>query len=85
MERYLDPKADLTFKKVFGEHPDLVMSFLNALLPLEAGEEIEDIEYLPAELVPENPLRKDSIVDVRCRDRQGRQFIVEMQLSLIHI
>ena len=81
MERYLDPKADLTFKKVFGEHPDLVMSFLNALLPLEAGEEIEDIEYLPAELVPENPLRKDSIVDVRCRDRQGRQFIVEMQMS----
>ena len=79
--KYLDPKADLTFKKVFGGHPDLVMSFLNALLPLEAGEEIEDIEYLPAELVPENPLRKDSVVDVRCRDRQGRQFIVEMQMS----
>ena len=24
--RYLDPKADLTFKHVFGEHPDLVVS-----------------------------------------------------------
>ena len=23
-KRYLDPKADLTFKRVFGEHPDLV-------------------------------------------------------------
>ena len=23
---YLNPKADLTFKKVFGEHPDLVIS-----------------------------------------------------------
>ena len=23
--RYLDPKAGLTFKRVFGEHPDLVM------------------------------------------------------------
>ena len=33
-KRYLDPKADLTFKKVFGEHPDLVISLLNALLPL---------------------------------------------------
>ena len=32
-KRYLDPKADLTFKKVFGEHPDLVISLLNALLP----------------------------------------------------
>ena len=36
---YLDPKADLTFKKVFGEHPDLVMNLLNALLPLEEGED----------------------------------------------
>ena len=29
--RYLDPKADLTLKHVFGEHPDLVISLLNAL------------------------------------------------------
>ena len=32
--KYLNPKADLTFKLVFGEHKDLAMSFLNALLPL---------------------------------------------------
>ena len=24
--RYLDPKADLTFKKIFGEHKDLQMT-----------------------------------------------------------
>lgn len=78
--KYLDPKADLTFKRVFGEHPDLVMSLLNALLPLTAGQEITDIEYLPSEMVPENPLRKNSIVDVRCKDKEGRQFIVEMQM-----
>ena len=77
---YLDPKADLTFKKVFGEHPDLVMNLLNALLPLEEGEEIKEVEYLPAELVPETPLKKNSIVDVRCRDAKGRVFIVEMQM-----
>ncbi len=79
--RYLDPKADLTFKKVFGENPELARSFLNALLPFEGPEEeIESIEYLPAELVPDTPLRKNSIVDVRCRDARGRQFIVEMQM-----
>lgn len=78
--KYLDPKADLTFKRVFGEHPDLVMSLLNALLPLTAGQEITDIEYLPSEMVPENPLRKNSIIDVRCKDKEGRQFIVEMQM-----
>ena len=38
--RYLDPKNDLTFKKVFGEHPHLLRSFLNALLPLARGQEI---------------------------------------------
>lgn len=78
--KYLDPKADLTFKLVFGEHPDLVMSFLNALLPLQPEERISEIEYLPSEMVPENPLRKNSIVDVRCKDNKGRQFIVEMQM-----
>ena len=79
--RYLNPKADLTFKKVFGEHPKLVKSLLNALLPFERPEdEIDDIEYLAPELVPDTPLKKNSIVDVRCKDRQGRQFIVEMQM-----
>ena len=46
-KRYLDPKADLTFKKVFGEHPDLVLSLLNALLPFKKDEElITSVEYL---------------------------------------
>ena len=80
-KRYLDPKADLTFKKVFGEHPDLVISLLNALLPFKTKEEeIQCVEYLTPEMVPENPLRKFSIVDVRCKDQRGRQFIVEMQM-----
>ena len=79
-KRYLDPKADLTFKKVFGEHPDLVISLLNALRPLKKGEEIQSVEYLTPEMVPDNPLRKFSIVDVRCKDQRGRQFIVEMQM-----
>lgn len=78
--KYLSPRADLTFKRVFGEHPDLVMSLLNALLPLAPGQEITGIEYLTPEMVPENPLRKNSIVDVRCKDTQGRQFLVEMQM-----
>jgi hypothetical protein len=79
MIRYLDPKNDFTFKRIFGEHPDLLKSFLNALMPLKENQQIESLEYLPAEQVPDNPLRKNSIVDVRCRDNAGRHFIVEMQ------
>lgn len=80
MALYLDPKADLTFKKVFAEHKDLMISFLNALLPLDPNGLVAEIEYLPVELLPENPLLKDTIVDVRCKDQLGRSFIVEMQM-----
>ena len=81
MAKYLDPKADLTFKKIFGEHPDLVISLLNALLPFSEEQRITEIEYLPSELTPDNPMRKNSIVDVRCKATDGRQFIVEMQME----
>ena len=79
--KYLDPKADLTFKKVFGNHPDLLRSLLNALLPLGETEQIQKIEYLPTELVPNLYLHKNSIVDVLCEDVMGRKFCVEMQLE----
>lgn len=80
MARYLNPKSDLVFKKIFGEHPELLKSFLNAVLPLPSDGLIENLVYLPAENVPEIPNFKHSIVDVRCMDKQGRHFIVEMQL-----
>ena len=81
MKRYLDPKADLTFKKIFGRHPDLLISLLNALLPIGDDEQIASVEYLPTELVPELYEHKNSIVDVLCRDICGRQFCVEMQME----
>ena len=80
MGKYLNPRADLTFKKVFADHKDLMISFLNALLPLPDDGQVTDIEYLPFELIPSMPLKKDTIVDVRCEDQQKRQFIVEMQM-----
>ena len=48
--RDLDPKNDLTLKKVFGQHPHLLISFLNALLPLDSP--ILSVEHLLHELVP---------------------------------
>jgi predicted transposase/invertase (TIGR01784 family) len=80
--KYLNPKADLTFKKIFGEHPNLVISLLNALLPLKEDERIEHIEYWPAEKIPRRTqAEKDSIVDVCCHDSKKREFIVEMQMT----
>ena len=79
--KYLDPKADLTFKKIFGTHPDLLISLLNALLPLSEDQQIESIEYLPPELLPQTNELKNSIVDVLCKDIKGRRFHVEMQME----
>ena len=36
--------------------------------------------FLPPELVPQIPVMKNSIVDVRCMDARGRHFIVERTL-----
>ena len=79
MAHYLDPKNDLTFKRVFGEHKHLCMSLINSMLPLDYP--IVSIEYKTGELIPElTEVLRNTIVDVRCTDSVGRQFIVEMQL-----
>lgn len=70
----------MTFKKIFGEHKDLLISLINALLPLKDDEQVEEVEYLTPELAPDVFLGKHSIVDVRCKDVKGRQFLVEMQM-----
>ena len=79
--KYLDPKADLTFKKIFGNHPKRLISLLNALLPLSEEEQIHEIKYLPTELVPQLEGGKNTIVDVLCTDSKGRKFCVEMQME----
>ena len=81
MSRYLDPKADVVFKKIFGEHPHLLKSFLNAVLPLASDNLIVELSYLAKEQVPHIPTFKRTIADVKCKDTKGRVFIVEMQID----
>ena len=81
MSRYLDPKTDVVFKKIFGDHPHLLKSFLNAVLPLATDNPIIELSYLPAEQVPHIPTFKRTIADVKCTDAKGRVFIVEMQID----
>lgn len=78
--RYSSPKAGLTFKRVFDEHLDLMMSFLNTLLPLRLGESIIDTEYLPSGTVSENSLPENSIACAHRRDSKRHSFVVEIQV-----
>jgi predicted transposase/invertase (TIGR01784 family) len=79
---FADPKTDFVFKRIFGTEPNkhLLVELLNALLELEGEQRIEDLTYLsPEQRVPVAEL-KLSIVDVKCRDHAGREYVVEMQI-----
>ena len=79
-KRYLDPKADLTFKRVFGEYPDLVISLLNALLPFQTKEEeIQSVEYLTPFHAPDNLFFNENVVNVKCTNNNGSHFFVQIQ------
>ena len=45
--KYLGHKADLTFKKIFGNHPNWLRNLLNALQSLNEDELIQQEQYLP--------------------------------------
>lgn len=79
--KYLDPKADLTFKKIFGNHPARLISLLNALLPLSDEEQIHEIEYLPTELVPENNSWRYAIANILCTDIKGNKLCVVIRME----
>ncbi|MDR0605894.1 MAG: Rpn family recombination-promoting nuclease/putative transposase [Bacteroidales bacterium] len=80
MGRYLDPCNGFTFNRIFGKHPELTISFLNALMPFEEERHITNIEYLPIEQIRNIPAKEDALIDVRCKDNEGREFIVEIQI-----
>ncbi len=45
--KFLAPKADLTFKKIFSNHPDRLKKLLNTLQSLNEDELIQQQQYLP--------------------------------------
>lgn len=78
--QFADLKNDFVFRRIFATHPKLLRSLLNDLLERSDEHTIEEIEYLPSEQLPLVLGAKLSILDVRCKDRSGTTFVVEMQL-----
>lgn len=78
--KHLDPKNDIVFKKIFGKNKHLLISLLNDLLMLTDTARIQTIEHLSPEQVPDVLDLKNSTVDAKCTDQNGRIFIVEMQM-----
>lgn len=81
--KFLDPKNDFLFKRLFGteKNKDILIYFINSILHLEGEDSVQDVTYLKTIQDPEVAYKKQSVVDVLCRDQKGTQFIIEMQVA----
>ena len=76
--KYLAPKADLTFKKIFGNHPDRLRKLLNALQTLSDDELLHQAQYLPS--VEELELSGFTDAELRAYDKFWDSVSVERTL-----
>ena len=83
LTKFLDPKNDMAFKKIFGteKNKDILIHFLNDILEFKEKLPIIDVQFLKPVQDPAIASRKTSIVDVQCVDELGNIYIVEMQVS----
>ena len=83
ISRFLNPKNDLTFKRIFGseQNKDILIHFLNDIFARTTNP-IEDVEFIKPIMDPETKEARVSIVDVLCKDLEGNKFIIEMQCAV---
>ncbi len=83
LTKFLDPKCDLTFKRIFGseKNKNILIHFLNDILGFTAESKIQEVEFLSTIMDPEIASDKQSIVDILCKDSANNRFIIEMQVA----
>lgn len=79
--RFINPKTDFAFKRIFGSERsrEVLIDFLDAVLYGSRGL-IADLEILNPWLAPRIRGMKDTYLDVRARLTNGREVIIEMQV-----
>lgn len=80
--QFLNLLTDYAFKKIFGsaESGDILLSFLNAVLGFAAPYRLKQVIIQDPYLAPSIKGMKESYVDVRAVDEQGKHYIIEMQI-----
>ena len=83
ISKFLDPKNDFAFRQVFGQekNKDILIHFLNDVLDHTHIGRIVAVQFLERVHDPEIAAKKQSIVDIRCTDQTGREYIIEMQVA----
>lgn len=81
--KYLDPKNDFAFKRIFGseKNKDILIALLNDVLQHQLKSPIQTVTFLSPIQEPEVLAQKQSIVDVLCQDQTGSRYIIEMQVA----
>jgi predicted transposase/invertase (TIGR01784 family) len=81
--KFIDPRIDFAFKKIFGgeDTKDILMNFIESLLDLSGNKKLKDITILDPFAAPRVKGLKLSIIDVKCTDLRGVSYIVEMQVK----
>jgi predicted transposase/invertase (TIGR01784 family) len=77
----INPRVDFAFKKLFGseENKDLLISLINAII--SPTDQITEIELKNPYSLANYRAGKMSIMDIKARDKTGKWFNVEMQIS----
>ncbi len=70
--KFLDPKNDVVFKKIFGseKNKDILIHFLNDVILFAGKRPIHSVTFLPTIQDTETVSQKTSIVDILCKDGQ---------------
>ena len=81
--QFVDVKADIAFKKIFGseQHTEILIGFLNAVLELKGDRCIKSVTLKNPWQPPDIAILKETILDIRAIDNRGITFIVEMQIK----
>src|SRR4029077_5060315 len=81
--KFLDPKNDIAFKKIFGteKNKDILIHFLNDVVTFKEHGYMVEGSFMKTTQDPETAAKKTSIVDILCKDQNGNIYIVEMQVA----
>jgi len=74
----VNPCTDFGFKKAF-YNPVVLIDFLNHILDYQEAHQIVELSYMDKEFPSLDPLGRDFRVDIVCKTRNDRYFLVEMQ------
>ena len=79
MARFIDPRVDWAFKRIFGSEDtkECLITFLNGLFEDELV--IKDVTFAKTEKLGLRPDDRGVVFDVYCVTNEGKHIIVEMQ------